>query len=155
MRSGSKCIIRRKQAIWLYLFGRELFQFFYSSFAWIQIPEFVIVQLLSRVRLWDLMDRSMPVFPDLHYLLEFAQMHVHYVGDAIQPSHPLLPPSLPALNLSQPQGLFQWICFLHQVNKVLELQLQHQFFQWIFRVDYLKDWFVGSSFSPKTLKIYE
>ena len=53
------------------------------------------------------MDRSMPVFPDLHYLLEFAQMHIHYVGDAIQPSHPLLPPSLPALNLSQPQGLFQ------------------------------------------------
>ena len=155
MRSGSKCIIRRKQAIWLYLFGRELFQFFYLSFAWIQIPEFVIVQLLSRVRLWDLMDRSMPVFPDLHYLLEFAQMHVHYVGDAIQPSHPLLPPSLPALNLSQPQGLFQWICFLHQVNKVLELQLHHQFFQWIFRVDYLKDWFVGSSFSAKTLKIYE
>ena len=106
MRSGSKCKIRRKQAIWLYLFGRELFQFFYSSFAWIQIPEFVIVvQLLSHVRLWDLMDCSMPVFPVLHYLLEFAQMHVHCVGDAIQPSHPLLLPSLPALNLSQPQGL--------------------------------------------------
>ena len=74
MRSGSKCKIRRKQAIWLYLFGRELFQFFYSSFAWIQIPEFVIVvQLLSHVLLWDLMDCSMPVFPVLHYLLEFAQ----------------------------------------------------------------------------------
>ena len=51
--------------------------------------------------------------------------------------------------------LFQWICSLHQVNKVLELQLQHQSFQWIFRVDYIEDWFVWSSFSPKALKIYE
>ena len=57
----------------------------------------------------------------------------------IQPSHTLLPPSLPALNLSQ---LFQWIGSLHQMAKVLELQLQHQSFQWIFRVYFLCDWLV-------------
>ena len=55
----------------------------------------------------------------------------------IQPSHPLLPPSPPAFNLSQHQGLFQWVYSLHQVVKVLELQFQHQSFQWIFRVDFL------------------
>ena len=54
------------------------------------------------------MDYSMPGFPVLHYLLEFAQIHVHCVGDAIQPSHLLLSPSPFALNPSQPQGLFQW-----------------------------------------------
>ena len=54
------------------------------------------------------MDCSTPGFPVLHYLPKFAQTHVHWVGDAIQPSHPLLPPS-PALNLSQHQGLFQWV----------------------------------------------
>ena len=55
------------------------------------------------------MDCSMPGFPVLHYVLEFAQMHVHWVSDATQPSHPLSPLSLPALNLSQHQGLFQWV----------------------------------------------
>ena len=79
---------------------------------------------------------SMPGFPVLHHLLEFAQTHVHWVGDAIQPSHPLSFPS-PALNLSQHQGHFQWIGSWHQVAKVLEFQLQHQCFQWIFRVDFL------------------
>ena len=66
------------------------------------------------------MDCSRPGFPVLHYLLEFAQTHVHWVGDAIQPSHPLSS-SPPALNLSQHQGLFQWVGPLHQVDKVLEL----------------------------------
>ena len=65
---------------------------------------------------------------------EFAQIHVHWVSDAIQPSHPLLPPSPPALNLSQHQGLFQWGSYLYQVAKVLELQLQHLSFQWILKV---------------------
>ena len=73
---------------------------------------------------------------------EFAQTHVHWVSDAIQPFHPLSPPSPPALNLSQHQGLFQWVGSSHQVAKVLELQLQHQSFQWIFRVDSFRiDWF--------------
>ena len=56
---------------------------------------------------------------------------------SIQPSHPLPPPSPPALSLSQHQGLFQWLGSLHQVAKVLELQFQHQSFQWLFRVDFL------------------
>ena len=76
-------------------------------------------------------DCNMPGFPVLHYLLEFAQTHVHWVGDAIQPSHPLSPSSPLALNLSQHQGLF------HQVVKRSEFQLQHQSFQWIFRLDLL------------------
>ena len=58
--------------------------------------------------LCDLMDRSMPGFPVLHYIPEFAQTHVHWVSDAIHPSHPLSPSSPPALNLFQCQGLFQW-----------------------------------------------
>ena len=73
----------------------------------------------------------------LHCLLKFAQIHVHWVGDAFWPSHPLLWPLTFAFNLSQHQGLFQWVGSLHQVAKILELQLQHQSFQWIFRVDFL------------------
>ena len=57
----------------------------------------------------------------------------------IQPSNPLLSPSPPAFNLSQHQGLFQWVSFSHQVAKVLELQLQHQSFQWLFRTNFLYD----------------
>ena len=95
----------------------------------------VVVQSLSRVWLCDPMDCSMPGFPVLHHLPEFAQTRVHQVSDAIQPSHPLLSPSPPAFNLSQHQGLFQQVGSLHQVAKVLELQ--HQSFQWIFRVDFL------------------
>ena len=52
-------------------------------------------------------------FPVLHHLMEFAETHVHWVSDAIQPSHPLSSPSLPALNLSQHQGLFQWVSSSH------------------------------------------
>ena len=83
------------------------------------------------------MDYSTPGSPVLHHLLEFAQTHDHWVGDAIQPSHLLSPHSLPALNLSQHQGLFKWVSSSHQVAKVLEFQLQHQSFQWIFRTDFL------------------
>ena len=78
-----------------------------------------------------------PSFPVLHHLPEFAQTHVHRVGDAIQPSHPLQSPSPLAFSLSQHQGLFKWVVSLHQVVKLLELQLQHQSFQWIFKVDFL------------------
>ena len=80
---------------------------------------------------------SMLGFPILHFLLEFAQTHVHWVSDAIQPSHPLPPPSPPDLNLSHYQGLFQWVGSSHQVAKILELQFQHQTFQRIFRVCFL------------------
>ena len=76
----------------------------------------------SCLTLCDPMDCSMPGFPVFHCLLEFAHVHVHWVGDAIQPSHPLLPPSPSALKFSQHQGLFQWVGSSHQVAKVLELQ---------------------------------
>ena len=95
------------------------------------------------------MDCSMPGFPVHHQLQELAQTHIHWVGDAIQPSHPLLSPSPPALNLSQHQGLFKWVSSSYQVATVLEFQLQYQFFQWIFRTDFLWDWLVGSPCGPR------
>ena len=86
--------------------------------------------------LWDPMDCSMPGLPVHHQIPEFTQTHVHWVGDAIQPSHPLLSPSS-IFNLSQHQGLFQWVSSSCQVANVLEFQLQHQSFQCIFRTDFL------------------
>ena len=83
------------------------------------------------------MDCSTPGLPGHHQLLEFIQTHVHWVGDAIQPSHPLSFPSPPIFNLSQHQGLFKWVSSSHQVAQVLQFQLQHQSFQWIFRTDFL------------------
>ena len=70
--------------------------------------------------LCDPMNHSTPGLPVHHQLLEFTQTHVHWVSDAIQPSHPLLSPSLPAFNLSQHRGLFKWVSSSHQVAKVLE-----------------------------------
>ena len=75
------------------------------------------------------MDCSTSGFPVHYQLPELAQTHVHRVGDAMQLSHPLLSPFPPAFNLSQHQGVFQGVSSLHQVAKVLELQLQHQTFQ--------------------------
>ena len=75
--------------------------------------------------------------PVHHQLLESTQTHVHWVGDAIQSSHPLLSPFPPALNLSQHQGLFKWVSSSHEVAKVLEFQLQHHFSQWTPRTDLL------------------
>ena len=93
--------------------------------------------------LCDPMDCSMPNFHVHHQLLKLTQTHVHQVGDAIQSSHPLLSPS-PAFSLSQLQGLFQWVSSLNQVAKILEFQLQHQSFQWIFR---LISFIIWNSFS--------
>ena len=77
-----------------------------------------------------------------HCLLELAQTHVHSVSEASQSSHSLLPSSPLALSLSQQEGLFQWIGSLHQVVKVLGIQLQHQSFQWIFGLTSFRvDWF--------------
>ena len=87
--------------------------------------------------LCDPMDYSTPGFPVHHQLPELTQTHVHQVGDAIQPSHSLSSPSPPTFNTAQHQDLFQWVSSLRQVAKVLELQLQHQSFQWIFRMDFL------------------
>ena len=75
--------------------------------------------------LCDPMDCSTPGLPVHHQLPELTQTHVHWVGDAIQPSHPLSSPSPPAFNLSQHQGLFKWVSSLYQVAKVFEFQLQH------------------------------
>ena len=79
--------------------------------------------------LWH--DLSLP-----HHLPKSVQIHVHCIGDASQLSYPLMPSSASALNLSQYQGLFQWVSYLHQMTKILEFQLQHQSFQ-VFRVDFL------------------
>ena len=79
--------------------------------------------------LCDPMNRSTPGLPVHHQLPEFSQTHVHRVGNAIQPSHPLSSPSPPAPNPSQHQGLFQWVNSSHEVTKVLEFQLQYQSFQ--------------------------
>ena len=109
---------------------------------------FSSVQSLSRVWLCNPMNRSTPGLPVYHQLPESTQTHVHWVGDTIQPSHPLTSPSPPALNCSQHQGLFQWVSSSHHVAKVLEFQLQHQSFQWITRTDFLQDG-LGSPCSPK------
>ena len=82
--------------------------------------------------LFDPIDCSTPGFPVLHYLPEYTKTYVHWVSDAIQPSHPLSPPSPPALNLPPYQGLFQSVSSWHQMAKVLEPQLLHQSFQWLF-----------------------
>ena len=83
------------------------------------------------------MDCSTPGLPVQCQLLEFTQTYVHWVGDAIQPSHPLLSPSPPAPNRSQHQCLFQWVNSSHEVAKVLDFQPQHQFFQWTLRTNFL------------------
>ena len=85
----------------------------------------------------DPMNCSMVGFLVHHQLLELAQTNVHWDSDAIQPSHPLSSLSSPTFNLSQHQGLFKWVSSSHEVAKVLEFQLQHQYFQWIFRIDFL------------------
>ena len=85
--------------------------------------------------LFDPMNHSIPGLPVHHQLPESTQTHVHWVSDAIQPSHPLSSPSPPAPNPSQHQGLFKWVSSSHQVAKVLDFQLQHQSFQWTPRTD--------------------
>ena len=100
----------------------------------------------SCLTLSDRMDCSMPGFPVLHYLPEFAQTHIHWVSVAIQPSHPLSSPS-PAFNLSQHQGLFKWLSSSYHIAKVLELQ--HQPFQLIFRVDFFLGWLIWSPCCPR------
>ena len=87
------------------------------------LDQFSSVESLSRVQLCDPMNRSTPGLPVDHQLPEFTQTHVHWVRDAIQPSHPWLSPSPPAPSPSQHQTLFQWVNSSHEVAKVLELQL--------------------------------
>ena len=99
--------------------------------------------------LWDPVNCSTPRLPVHHQLPEFTQTHVHWVGDAILPSHPLSSPSPPARNPSQHQGLFQWVNSLHEMAKVLEFQPQYQSFQWTPRTGLLQNGLVGSPCSPR------
>ena len=112
------------------------------------IQTVVIIQFSSVAQLCptlcDPVNHSTPGLPVHHQLPEFTQTHVHWIGDAIQPSHPLSSPSPPAFNLSQHQGLFKWVSSSHQVAKILEFQLQHQSFQWTPRTDFLYDGLAGS-----------
>ena len=91
------------------LWGVDLFSYKYIQFS-------SVAQ--SCLTICNPMDCSMPGFPIHHQLLAFTQTHVHWVGDAIQPSHPLASPSPPVFNLSQHQGLFQWVSSSHQVTRV-------------------------------------
>ena len=89
------------------------------------------------------MNRSTPGLPVHHQLPEFTETHVHRVGDAIQPSHPLSSPSLPAPNRSQHQTLFQWVNSSHEVAKVLEFHYwnpnQRQCHRTLFSVSYISE----------------
>jgi len=104
----------------------------------------------SCLTLCDPMDCSTPGLPVYHQLPEFTQTHVNWVGDAIQPSHPLSSPSPPAFNLSQYQGLFQGFSSSHQVAKVLEFQLQHQSFQ----SSKNNNKYISHSFADNTSKVF-
>ena len=115
----------------------------FYQFSSVQISRSVVSNSLQPN---GLQHASLPVH---HQLPEFTQTQVHWVSDAIQPSHPLSSPSPPAFNLSQHQSIFQWVSLLHQVAKVLELQLQHQSFQWNPRADLLQSGLVGSPCSPR------
>ena len=131
--------------------GMMIFYLLYISFS--HLLKMHSVQFSSVAQscptLCDPMDCSTPSFPVHHQLLEFTQTHVHWVGDAIQPSHPLSSPSSPALSLSQHQGLFQWVSSSHQVAKVLGFQLQPHSFQRNPRADLLQNGLVGSPCSPR------
>ena len=94
--------------------------------------------------LCNLMECSTQGLPVHQQLPEFTQTHIHQVSDANQPSHPLSSPFSSTFNLSQHQGLFQWVNFSHEVAKVLEFQPQHQSFQWTPWTGLLQNGLVGS-----------
>ena len=102
-----------------------------KPFKWYSVQFSSVIH--SCLTLCDPMNRSTPGLPVHHQILEFTQTHVHWVSDAIQPSHPLSSPSPPAPNPSQ----HQWVNSSHEVANVLEVQLQHQSFQWTLRTDLL------------------
>ena len=117
------------------------------------------VQLLSRVRLfatpWIAARQASLSITNSRSLLKLMSMSsTKEHGDAIQPSHPLSPPSPPAFEVCQQQGLFKWVSCSHQGGKVLEFQLQHQSFQCIFRTDFLLDGLVGSPCNPRDSQEY-
>ena len=107
------------------------------------------VQWLSRVWLCDPMNRSMPGLPVHHHLLEFTQTHVHWVSDAIQPSHPLSAPSPPAPNPSQHQSLFQWVNSSHEGGQSTGASASASFLPKKSQADLLQNGLVGSPYSPR------
>ena len=110
-----------------------------SQFWWTYIQLSSVAQLC--LTLCDPINCSMPGLPVHHQLPKLTGTHVHWVGDAIQPSHPLSSPSPPTFNLPQHQGLFKWVSSLQQVAKVLQFQLQYQSFQWILGlISFSMDW---------------
>ena len=137
---GCLCFIYKEQILWGQLLWTAVFFFFFLlREVWgisHHVNQFSSISQ-SCPTLCDPINCSTPGLPVHHQPPEFTQTHVHWVGDAIQPSHPLSSPSPPALNLSQHQGLFKWVSSPHQVAKVLEFQLQHQSFQWTPRTDLL------------------
>ena len=123
--SSLPCRNRKHSQLWV-----TIKDFFFFSHQFSSVTQ-------SCPTLCDPPNRSMPGLPVHHQLLEFTLTHVHWVSDAIKPSHPLSSPSPPAPNPSQHQSLFQWVNSSHEVAKVLELQLQRQSFQWAPRADLL------------------
>ena len=108
----------------------------------------------SRLTLYDPMDCSTPGLPVLHYLLGVSSNSC-ILSQWYHPTiSSLLPPSPPTLDLSQHQCLFQWVSSLHQVAKVLELQLQHQSFQWIFKAGFLYHWLLWSLQSKGLSRVF-
>ena len=124
-----------------------MFYIMYESQSFVSFQFSSVAQ--SCPTLCDPINRSTPGLPVHHQLPKFTQTHVHQVGDAIQPSYPLLSPSPPALNPSQHQSLFQWINSSREVAKVLEFQLQHHSFERNPRADLLQNGLVGSPCSPR------
>ena len=117
--------------------GTQLCRFYFSSEKHINVFHFFSSVAQSCLTLCSPMNCNTPGLPVHHQLPEFTQTHVHRVGDAIKPSHPLSSPSPPAPNPSQHQSLFQWVNSLHEVAKVLEFHPQHQSSQWTPRTDLL------------------
>ena len=126
----------RSLSVSCFLFRLQPLRLSLSSSGKFSSVQFISVTQLCPT-LCDPMGCSTSGLPVHHQLPEPTQTHVHRVSDAIQPSHPLLSPSLPAFNLAQHGGLFQWASSLHQVAKILEFQLQHQSFQRTPRTDLL------------------
>ena len=124
-----------------------------TIFVLLLLIDYISVQFSSVAQscltLYDPTNRSTPGLPVQHHLPEFTQTRVHWVRDAMQPSHPGSSPSPPAPNPSQHQSLFHWVSSSHQAAKVLEFQLQHQSFQWTPRTDLLQNGLVGSPCSPR------
>ena len=120
-----------------------------------QLPSyetFIVAQCLSRI--WFFVTSWMAAFQvSLSSTISWSLLKFTFIELVMLSNHLNLcyPPFSFAFRLSQHQGLFQWLGFWHQVTKVLELQVQHQSFKWLFRVDFLQEWLVWSPCSPRTL----